>query len=282
MAKKLSIIIVTCKVRELLWHCLKSLKIATKNIDYELWVIDNASLDGTAQMVKEKFPYINFMELENNIGYAKANNLAINKCLGEYILFLNPDTIIFPDTLHTMLELMDKNKDIGVSSCKVSLIDGKLDLACRRNFPTPLDLLYKRFGLSNLFSSSKIFAHYNLLYMPQDQAYDVQSVAGVFMLTRKEIIKQVGGLDENFFMYGEDLDWCFRVYQAGFRIYYYPKTRIIHHKGASSKKLKKESLIQFYKSLKILYDKYYASQNNKFYNFIVYSFLNFRINMLNW
>lgn len=279
MSVKLSVVIVSYKVKELLRQCLYSLIRALENIDSEIFVVDNASFDGTPDMIKELFPEVILMELKENCGYAKANNKALKLSKGEYILLLNPDTIVYPDTIKKMISLMDSQKDIGASTCKVVLLDGSLDLACRRSFPRTIDLFWKEIGFSKLFPNNKFFSRYNLLYLDENKSYDVECIVGAFMFIRKKVLDTIGLLDENFFMYGEDLDLCYRIIKSGWRIHYFPEAIIIHHKGASSIKHKAQSKIEFYRAFKILYKKYYAQANTPIFNQFIYFMIDLKLNL---
>jgi len=238
--------------------------------DLEVLVVDNGSSDGSPAMVKEEFGNVILIESKENLGFAKANNIAIKKAVGDYILLLNPDTIVVGDCLDKCVQYMDKHRDIGVLGCKVILPDGRLDVACRRSFPTPSVSFYRMVGLSKLFPKHKRFAQYNLTYLDENETYDVDSVVGAFMLVRREIIDQVGMLDEDYFMYGEDIDWCYRIKQAGWKVVYYPEAVIIHYKGASGGKRNPRIIYEFYRAMYLFYKKHYQSKYSILVTCIIY------------
>lgn len=239
---KVSIIIVSYNTKELLSDCLQSTLMSLKNIPAEIFVVDNASIDQTVEMVKTIFPHVKLIANKKNLGFSKANNQAIKRARGEYILILNPDTKLMPHTVEKMLEFMDHNKNLAVSTCRVELPNGQLDADCRRHFPTPFRAFCHFLGLSKLFNGSKIFDQYYMGYINQNVDHEIDACVGAFMLVKKSAIEKVGLFDEDFFFYGEDLDWCWRFKEAGYKIMYTPRTKIIHYKGASSgmKKTSKE------------------------------------------
>jgi hypothetical protein len=260
----ISIIIVSYNVKTFLQHCLLSVKKAAKNLNTEIFVVDNCSIDGTGEMVERDFPDVHFIGNRVNVGFGKANNQALKISQGKHILFLNPDTLIEENTLTSFLELLDKDPTIGLAGPKILNSDGTLQLACRRSFPKPSVALPKLLGLSSLFPKSKIFGQYNLTYRDPEESYSVDAISGSFMFCRGELIRELGGFDEDFFMYGEDLDLCRRVQLRGYQVYYYHKTTIIHHKGESSKSAPFDSLLAFYKAMDIFFHKHFSS---------VYSFI---------
>jgi GT2 family glycosyltransferase len=166
---------------------------------------------------------------------------------------------------------MDEHLDIGVLGCKVVLPDGRLDLACRRSFPTPEVSFYRMSGLSKLFPKHERFAQYNLTYLDENETYEVDSVVGAFMLVRREVVEQIGMLDEDYFMYGEDIDWCYRIKQAGWKVVYYPEVEIIHYKGASGGKKNPRIIYEFYRAMYLFYEKHYKSKYSIFTAGFIYS-----------
>jgi len=229
-----SIIIVSYNTKELLTKCLESIKVSTKNLKAEIFVVDNNSWDGTVKEIKKNFPSVKLVANKKNLGFAKANNLAIKKAKGKYLLILNPDTILMPDTLTKMKKFMDKNRNIAVATCRVELTNGQLDKDCRRHFPTPWRSFCHFTSLERLFPGSQVFDQYYMGYLPQTKTHDIDACVGAFMMVRSSSIKKVGLFDEDFFFYGEDLDWCWRFKEKGYKIVYTPITKIIHYKGVSS------------------------------------------------
>lgn len=257
MGIELSIIIVNYNVKEFLENALISIKRALEGISAEIFVVDNASEDGSVEMIRQKFPEVKLIANDKNLGFAKANNQALKLAQGKYILLINPDTVVQEDTFKVLISFLKSHPDCGMVGCKILNPDGTLQLACRRGFPTPWVAFTKMVGLSSLFPKSKIFAKYNLTYLDPDQVTEVDAVSGSFMMIRREVYEQVGGFDEDFFMYGEDLDWCYRIKKAGWKIYYVPYTQIIHFKGESTKRSSIDEIRVFYDAMKIFVKKHY-------------------------
>lgn len=259
----LSIVIVSYNTIDLLRDCLKSIYDNTEGIDFEVWVVDNNSSDGSPRMVEVEFPMVRLIVNEANGGFSQANNLAITQCVkSKYVLILNPDTVVPKDTLKQCVNHMDKNKKIGALGCKVVKADGTLDKACKRGFPTPWNSLTYLLKLDKIFKGSKAFGGYNATYIDENTESTIDSLVGAFMMVRKETIDTVGLLDESFFMYGEDIDWCYRIKEAGFINYYYPKVYITHYKGESSKKQSTKMIGVFHQSMIIFYNKHYREKYN--------------------
>jgi len=254
----LSVIIVNYNVREFLGEALSSILRAVKNISAEIIVVDNASSDGSVEYIKANFPSVRVVRNAENVGFARANNQAIQLSIGKYICLINPDTIVQEDTFSVLLKFMDEHPEAGAAGCKILNPDGSLQLACRRSFPTPWVAFTKISGLAYLFPKSRLFGRYNLTYLDPDAVSDVEAISGSFMLVRRETIDRVGLLDESFFMYGEDLDWCFRIRQGGWKIYYVPTTQIIHFKGESSKKSPFEQRRLFYEAMRLFVEKHFS------------------------
>lgn len=267
----LSILIVNYNTRELTLDALRSVYGSETNYSYEVILIDNHSTDGSVEAIRREFPQVIIIENQENVGFAKANNQGMRRANGRYVLLLNSDTVIQPNTLEVMLQLMDECPDIGASGCKVVLPDGSLDRACRRGFPTPSASFYYAFGVAKLFPHVPKFNQYQLSYLDPDDEYPVDSLVGAFMLVRRSVIDQVGMLDETFFMYGEDIDWCYRIKQAGWEIYYYPRTTIIHYKGAGKKRRSRKVLYEFYRAMILFHRKHYRSKYPWLVNGLVYA-----------
>ena len=253
-----SVVIVNYNVRELLRACVRSLEPDLRELRGEVWVVDNASRDGSADMVAAEFPWVKLIRNEHNRGYSTANNQAIRAARGRYVLILNPDTKLPPGALLACLAEMDRQPDIGALGPKLIRADGTLDRACRRSFPSPEVAFFRLSGLARLFPHHPRVARYNLLHVDEDTALDVDSVCGAFMLVRREAIERVGMFDETFRMYGEDLDWAFRIKAAGWRVRYHPAVVVLHYKGQSSRQRPASSIRAFYHAMRIFYDKHYA------------------------
>jgi len=247
----ISIIIVSYNVRDLLESCLHSVYSSLAGISHEIFVVDNNSDDGTVEMLRQRFPEVLLTANKDNVGFAKANNVALARARGRYLLLLNPDTLLQEDTLRVMLAFFAENDDVGMAGCKIIRPDGKLAPACRRSFPSPWVSFTKLTGLSTLFPHSRLFARYNLTYLSEDESYEVDALQGSFMLLRREVYEAIGGLDETYFMYGEDLDWCYRTQKAGWKIYYVHSTKIIHYEGESTKRSSIDATAEFYRAMHV-------------------------------
>lgn len=266
----LSVLIVNYNTRQLTLDCLRSVYDSETGYSYEVIVVDNASADDSVEKIMEQYPQVRMIANEENTGFAKANNQAMEAAVGRYILLLNSDTIVQPDTLQTMVAFMDENPKVGASGCKVILPDGSLDKACRRGFPTPSASFYYAFGFSKLFPDRPRFNQYQLGYLDPNESYAIDCLVGAFMLVRRETLQQVGGLDETFFMYGEDVDWCYRIKQAGWDIWYHPVTYIVHYKGASSRRKPFKIIYEFHHSMWIFHRKHYVQKYSWITNTAVY------------
>ena len=253
----LSVIIVNYNVRQFLENALASIERALEGIEGEVFVVDNASGDGSADMVKTKFPRVCLIESSENVGFARANNMALRRARGAFILLINPDTVVQEDTFRIMLQFFADVPLAGIAGCRILNPDGSFQLPCRRSFPTPWVAFTKIFGLATLFPGSKLFGRYNLTYLSEDETYPVDAVSGSFMMVRREAYEKVGGLDESFFMYGEDLDWCYRIGMAGFRVYYVHTTKIIHFKGESTKRSDIDEIRLFYQAMQLFVRKHF-------------------------
>ncbi len=255
----LSIIIVNYNVKEFLQNLLDSILKSSPQITKQIIVVDNASDDGSVEMLREKFPGICLIENKKNVGFGAANNQALEISNGKFILLLNPDTIVQEDTFSILINFFNSHPEAGLVGCKVLNPDGTLQLACRRGFPGPWTSFTKVTGLSKLFPNSKLFARYNLTYLDENQTYEVDAISGAFMLLKREVYEKVGGFDPQFFMYGEDLDLCYRIQQAGFKVYYVPDTQIIHYKGESTKRSKMDETKVFYDAMHLFVRKHFST-----------------------
>ncbi|MGV2963545.1 glycosyltransferase family 2 protein [Paenibacillus sp. AGC30] len=265
-----SIIIVNYNTRQLTLDCLASVYATHTSYRLEIIVIDNASHDGSVEAIREVYPSVQLIANNHNTGFAVANNQGIKVAIGRYILLLNSDTVIQPDTLQTMVGFMDRHPEMGASGCKVILPDGSLDKACKRGFPTPSASFYYAFGISRLFPDRPKFNQYQLGHLSPDDEYPVDCLVGAFMLVRRETIEQVGGLDETFFMYGEDIDWCYRIKEAGWGIFYYPRTYIVHYKGGSARRKPLKITYEFHRAMWVFHRKHYAKKYNLLTNTAVW------------
>ncbi len=266
---KLSVIIVNYNVQHFLEQCLHSVRKASKNIAIEIFVVDNNSVDGSTAMVKQKFPEALLIENKKNTGFSFANNQAMRIAKGEYILLLNPDTVVEEDTFEKVVAFMDSHPDAG--GLGVKMLDGKGNFLpeSKRGLPTPAVAFYKIFGFSRLFPRSKTFGKYHLGFLDKDKTHEVDILSGAFMLMRKSVLDKVGLLDETFFMYGEDIDLSYRIILGGYKNYYFPETRIIHYKGESTKKSSVNYVFVFYKAMVIFANKHFSQNNAKTFSFLI-------------
>jgi GT2 family glycosyltransferase len=274
----LAIVIVNYNTRDLLRQCLTSVYASWGPLSFEVCVVDNASGDDSAAMVRTEFPLVRLIQSPRNGGYAYANNLGLRAFgfaeqgsgiggrgsvdsseIPAFALLLNPDTIVPHDGLAGMLAFMAAHPEAGIAGPKLVLPDGSLDLACRRSFPTPEVSFYRMVGLSRLFPRSHRFGRYNMTFADPNELLEVDSVVGAFMLVRGEAIRKVGLLDESFFMYGEDLDWAKRIKAAGWKVYYNPAVAVQHVKRAASR-FSRKAQVEFYRAMLIFYRKHYAAQ----------------------
>ena len=256
---EISIVIVNYNVKDFLRDCINSIYKSNTTHTYEIIVVDNNSSDDSVKELSTSFPHINFVQLEENLGFSRANNIGFELAQGEYVLILNPDTILSQDTLEKTINFFKSDEKIGAVGCKVLNADLTFQLACRRSFPTPWNSFSKLFGLQNLFPKSKIFAQYNLTYLDEDRSYEVDALIGAFIFTKIEILKEIGGFDESYFMYGEDLDLCFKIKSKNYKIFYYHETSIIHFKGESTKRSNINEVKHFYEAMQIFVKKHYSS-----------------------
>ena len=292
----LAIVIVSYNTRDLLRDCLRSISPGGAACALDIWVVDNASRDGSAAMVRAEFPHIHVVDSPRNGGYAYANNLALREVLSsefkvlnssqrdnedtmnvkggagitqnsklktqnsapDYILLLNPDTIVPPGALDALVSFMAAHPAVGACGPKLLLGDGSLDLACRRSFPTPEIAFYRMTGLARLFPRSPRFGRYNMSHLDPDLQTEVDSVVGACMLVRGTVVREVGLLDEAYFMYGEDLDWAYCIKQYGWKIMYVPSVTVHHYKRASSRQRPFGSIRAFYAAMRVFHRKHYA------------------------
>ncbi len=273
---ELSVIIVNYNVKHFLEQCLHSVLKASKNIRTEIFVVDNNSVDGSSELIREKFPEVHLIENPINVGFSKANNQAIRKSAGKYILLLNPDTVVEENTFSKIIHFMNHHPEAG--GLGVKMIDGKGNFLpeSKRGLPTPWVAFCKMFGLSALFPKSKKFGQYHLSYLSQNEIHEVDVLAGAFMLLRKETLEKTGLLDETFFMYGEDIDLSYRISKGGYKNYYFPETTIIHYKGESTKKGSLNYVKVFYTAMIIFAQKHFSSGNASTFSFLLHMAIGFR------
>jgi len=253
----LSIIIVNYNVQRNLRQCLQSISRSRKEVSLETIIVDNNSNDGSIEMVKEEFPEVELVENCQNLGFAKAINQGLKESEGRYLLLLNPDTIVLPDALGKMVEFMDGNPQAGALGCKLLNSDGSLQQSCR-SFPTLTTAFFENTGLEKLFPRNKFIGRHRMGYWGHNDIREVDQPTGAALMVRREIISQVGLMDEQFYMYYDDVDWCYRIKRKGWKIYFIPLAQIIHYGSQSSRSNMPEMKIQRYKSRHKFFRKHYG------------------------
>lgn len=257
---QLSVVIVNYNVRHFLEQALLSVRRAMRGIEGEVWVVDNNSVDDSVRMVQEKFPEVRLIANKTNTGFAVANNQAIRECRGQYVLLLNPDTLVEEATFQKCLDFMAQHPDAGAIGVKLIDGSGKYLPESKRGFPTPWVAFCKTFGLSAIFPKSPLFNRYYLGYLSENETHPVDVLVGAFMFMRREALDKAGWLDEAFFMYGEDIDLSYRIALAGYQNYYFPDTQIIHYKGESTKKGSLNYVRTFYQAMIIFARKHFTGR----------------------
>lgn len=273
---KVSIVIVNYNVRDFLQQCLRSVYKAIDGMVSEVFVVDNHSLDGSQAMVRDKFPQVNLIENKQNLGFSRANNQALRQVQGEYVLVLNPDTIIEEETIRKCMIFMDSHPEAGALGVKMINGKGKFLPESKRALPTPAVAFYKMFGLAKLFPKSQKFGKYHLSYLAKDKIHSIEILSGAFMFIRKEALDKTGLFDEDFFMYGEDIDLSYRIIKEGYRNYYFPETTIIHYKGESTKKSSMNYVLMFYKAMLVFYGKHFSKSNVSLFSLLIKMAVYFR------
>ncbi len=278
----LSIIIVSYNTSEFLKKCLLSIRNCQTEVKLEVIVVDNASSDRTAEMVKKEFSEVLFIQNSENLGFSKANNIGVKKSHGKYILFLNPDTEIRTNTLKTIVDFLEKHQKAGAATAKVELPSGKLDDACHRGFPTPWNAFCHLSGLSRIFPRSRLFSGYSLGWMDLSTIHEIDACAGAFMMVRLKAGEEIKWWDEDFFWYGEDLDFCFRLKKNGWKVYFVPTVSVLHYKGVSggikkvsrdistaSIETKRVATKARFEAMMIFYNKHYKNKYSPFLTWFV-------------
>lgn len=282
---RLSIVIVNYNVKYFLKQCLSSVygsqrKLADgSELELDVWVVDNDSVDGSVEMVRADFPQVHVIENHENVGFAKANNQALAGCAGQCLLLLNPDTVVESDTFVRCINFMEEHPDCGGLTVKMVDGDGNFLKESKRGFPTPEASFYKISGLIKLFPHSRRIAAYYMGHLPEDAVNEIEIMPGAFLLLRHEVYQQIGGLDERYFMYGEDIDYSWRIHLAGWKNYYLPETRIIHYKGESTKKGSMNYVYTFYNAMSIFVKRYFTGGNARLFNALLHTAIWLRASM---
>lgn len=264
----LSIVIVNYNTKKLLVDCIESILDSDISVDFEVCVVDNNSYDQSFSVFLAS-PRIKFILNKKNNGYSVANNIAIQNTTGKYILLLNPDTRLYPGSVDLLISRIEADEAIGAVGPKLIREDGSLDKACRRSFPTPSVWFYHSFGLGKLFPKNPKFNSYNLDHIDPDLEMEVDSLVGACMLVRREAFEMVGGFDERFFLYGEDLDLCLRMKNNGWAVWYFPNAVITHYKGRSTSLFILKSTVEFYRSMYLFHLKHYFNNTNFLLNILI-------------
>lgn len=282
----ISIVIVNYRVPEHLRETIRSIQDADLYNRTEIIVVDNASEDNSRERITNEFHTVNWIQLKYNIGFGKACNVGVQNARGTYILLLNPDTMIAKNTLSASVDFMKTHPDAGVMGPKILNSDGTLQASCKRGFPTPSATFYHFSGLSRLFPKSKRFGRYNLTFMDPDTSGKVDAISGSFMFLSRSVFLEIGGFDEQFFLYGEDIDLCYRIHKKGYSIWYHPETQIIHKKGKSSSKSVLRSRFAFYEAMVLFSRKHKKAHQTFFPGWLVFigilmiSFINIALNFI--
>jgi GT2 family glycosyltransferase len=266
-----SIVIVNWKTPQLLSRCLKSIELDSGFGSFTIYVVDNNSQDHTEALIKEQFSYVRFESNKTNVGFSRACNQIIARVTTDYILLLNPDTVLEPNAISKMRHFLDSNVDCGAVGPKVLNPDGSLQLACRRSFPTPAAALFRVTYLSRIFPNNAFLARYNMTYADPAVCMQVDALSGSCMLVRRTAVEQVGLLDEEIFMFGEDIDWCWRMKQANWRIFYFPESVVWHAHGASSRLRPIGATIDLHKGMEVFYRKHLSAKYWAPFNALVYA-----------
>lgn len=271
MAPRVSIVIVNWKTPVLLARCLDSIKDDPQHRSFEIHVVDNFSQDDSVAMLKRDYPYVELIENSDNLGFSKACNQVIPHARGEYILLLNPDTVVPQGAITALADFMDANPDCGCAGPKVLNPDGTLQLACRRAFPSVQASFFRLTYLSRLFPNHKLFSKYNLTYLDPEAVAEVDALSGSCMMARKTVVEKIGLLDEDIFMFGEDIDWCWRMKQAGHKVLYFPGASVYHIHGASSRLRPIGATVNLHKGMEVFYRKHMAQKYWAPFNLLVYA-----------
>ena len=255
--RKLTVVIVNYNVKYYVEQCLMSLQRALADVDAEVYVVDNHSQDGSVEYLSERFPSVNIIRSQHNLGFARANNLAIRQSESEYVLLINPDTFVGEQVVTQAIRFMDDHEKAGGLAAWMLKTDGSSANESRRGLPTPLVSFYKIFGFCSRFPKSKVFGKYYMGYLPWDKPAQIEVVSGAFFFARRKVLDEVGLLDEDFFMYGEDIDLSYRILKGGYENWYLP-IKILHYKGESTQKSSFRYVHVFYDAMLIFFRKHYS------------------------
>lgn len=274
----LSIVISNFNTKRELTDLLHSIYSLKNNLNLEVIVVDDYSSDGSAEAIAKNFPQVNLLKNKTNLGYSKSYNKGTRVALGRYILHLNSDIVLDKKmNFKNLIEFMDKNQKVGILGCKIQKLDGSLDLPCKRSAPNLLNVFFQTTGLHKLFPKSRLFGNYYLTFLDENKTYEVDCLMGAFMFIRKKVIKDIGLLDERFFIYGEDIDFCYRTKTAGWKIVYYPAITVQHTHGETTSKHWLKHIWLFHQAMFLYYQKYFAHKYPSIINVIVFAGITLRL-----
>jgi GT2 family glycosyltransferase len=272
MNRRITTIIVGYNSEDFLDACLQSVLQSSKRSDHQVVLIDNASRNQTfLSDLTTRYPTVALIRNLENLGFAKACNQGIRAFPSQFYALLNPDCVVLNDALEKCVSYLEEHPEAGIVGCRVENPDGSLQLACRRSMPRPSTALYRFLGLARLFPRSVTFARYNYGHMDAGSEHEVEAVSGAFMVFRAAVLKQIGLLDERFFLYGEDLDFCWRAILQGWKVMYYPEAAILHHKRQSSSREPEAGNFHFYNSMKIFYRIHYGNRAGRFRKALIFA-----------
>jgi GT2 family glycosyltransferase len=277
-AHQVSIVVLHFNTLQLTHNCLQSIYDYQGDLDFEIFLVDNASTDGSGLQLVEEFPDVQFQRLDQPLGFSAANNIALRQAKGRYLLLLNSDTAFYNDALEQALSYMEQHTQVGITGVHLHKLDGTFDVACHRSLPTPATAFFKMIGLSRLFPNSSLLARYNLTYLSPEDTFPVDAISGAFMMIRSEALEEVGLLDEDFEFYGEDIDLCYRFRQAGWTVMYNGSIKVIHIKGGSTDHSDPWTINNFHNSMLIFYRKHFAHLYSSPLNLSV----RFGVNLRKW
>ncbi|HEY9717007.1 MAG TPA: glycosyltransferase family 2 protein [Trichormus sp.] len=268
---RVSIVIVNWKTPKLLARCLDSILADARAGEFEIIVVDNASDDGSVELLRDSYSCVRTVANTENVGFSRACNQVIPQAKGRFIFLLNPDTLVVDNAVSKLADFMDVHSDCGAAGPKVLNPDRSLQLACRRAFPTPEAAFYRLTYLSRLFPNHPKFSKYNLTHADPNQELEVDALSGSAMMVRREVVEQIGLLDEDIFMFGEDIDWCWRIKQAKWKVFYTPDPVVIHEHGAASRLRPVGTTINLHKGMEVFYKKHLAQKYWAPFNALVYT-----------
>jgi GT2 family glycosyltransferase len=270
---ELSVVIINFNAKQYLHNCISSvISELNSHVDHEVIVVDDASTDGSPQMVKEDYSSVKLIENERNLGFVASNNIGIKAASGKFIFCLNNDTVVKDGAIKGLVNFMKAHPDAGAIGPKLLNSDGTIQYQCRRSFPTPLNSFFYFSGISRFFPKSKTISSYLMTYLDDAETIKVDSLCGAAMMVTRDVVASVGPMDEDYFMYGDDIDWCYRIKKAGWNIYYHPQAEIFHYGGrGGSRSMPFKSLYRYYRAMAVYHKKHNAGRHFFILNCLVYT-----------